>query len=69
MCIRGDTKTNGMTGLNYYYYLISWHDLPKNKSSGYNLKFFSEENGYIQDLGCVWYCGYCCACGLKKVIL
>jgi hypothetical protein len=36
--------------------------------------FFSEQDYftvslYVADEGCVWYCGCCCGCGLKKVVL
>jgi len=29
--------------------------------------FFVENS--VRHLGCVWYCGSCCGCGLKKVVL
>jgi hypothetical protein len=31
--------------------------------------FASGSKGKIIILECVWYCGSCCGCGLKKVVL
>jgi len=43
---------------------IAWG---KGKGSGSGLHFSNQTSFFF--LECVWYCGSCCGCGLKKVVL
>jgi hypothetical protein len=40
-----------------------------NMDKGSAPKIFKGNVDDSLDLECVWYCGSCCGCGLKKVVL